>query len=71
VRSASTNTHITFLVISGSYDFENNKPVPRILDALNNGLSVVAQTLMMLRYWESWALWIAINIVQIAMFAGT
>lgn len=56
-------------LIEGSYIFENDE-VPRRLDATTNALSVVAQILMIMRFREQWIFWIAIDVIQIAMYVG-
>ena len=37
-------------------------------DALTTGMSVVAQYLMIKKYWESWVLWIMMDILQIPIY---
>lgn len=43
---------------------------PRTLDAANNGISIMAQVLLVTRYWECWLLWQTSNAIQISMFTG-
>jgi nicotinamide riboside transporter PnuC len=43
---------------------------PRTLDAANNGISIMAQVLLVTRYWECWLLWQTSNAIQISMFSG-
>lgn len=57
------------VAISGVYYFEH-LPVPRSLDAIANALSMVAQVLSIYRFREQWYWWIAVDVVQIAMFTG-
>eukprot|EP01034_Spumella_vulgaris_P024930 gene24930-31328_t len=70
-RSLSSSQRIPEFAkaLTGSYLFQH-KPLPRLLDSLSNGLSIMAQTLLLMRCWESWVLWLAVNVIQIAMFAG-
>ncbi|KAJ3120706.1 hypothetical protein HK098_004392 [Nowakowskiella sp. JEL0407] len=55
--------------IAGSYVFEGNN-TPRALDACTNGLNIVAQILLLGRFWEQWIFWLSVNILQIIMYAG-
>ncbi|TDM14444.1 nicotinamide riboside transporter PnuC [Macrococcus bovicus] len=62
---------MTVLVYVGTgYYLDNftNAKQP-FVDALSVGLSLVAQTLMTLRYKEQWLLWILINMVSIFLWA--
>lgn len=43
---------------------------PLILDASSNAFNVVAQLLMLNRYWEQWICWIAVDLIQITMWSG-
>jgi nicotinamide mononucleotide transporter PnuC len=42
--------------LTGDYVFAD-MPVPRALDAISTSLSIFAQVLLMLQFWENWALW--------------
>lgn len=55
--------------ITGSYFFEGHM-APRICDATTNALSIFAQVLMMLRFWEQWVLWIIVDVIQVLMYSG-
>lgn len=60
-------------IILGSYDFDGKsltKLLPHVLDSLTNGLSIVAQVLMLLRFREQLIFWIVVNVLQIAMYSG-
>jgi HTH-type transcriptional repressor of NAD biosynthesis genes len=57
------------IALTGSYPFSDN-PVPWKLDAISNALNVVAQVLLIGRYWEQWILWITVDCMQIAMYTG-
>lgn len=57
------------VAIDGVYFYPGNN-APHILDACTNGLSIVAQALLLGRYWEQWILWITIDVLQIAMYSG-
>ena len=43
---------------------------PLALDAVTLALNVVAQMLMIWRYWESWCFWLAVDVLSIAMWSG-
>ncbi len=53
----------------GTYPYQ---PVSsaRILDSATNALNIVAQILLIYRFWEQWILWVAVDCMQIAMFTG-
>jgi nicotinamide mononucleotide transporter PnuC len=55
--------------LTGTYYFEG-KLIPRILDSVANALSITAQILSLYRFWQQWIFWIAIDCIQIAMYAG-
>ena len=60
-------------VILGTYDFDGytwTKVLPHVLDSLTNGLSIVAQILMLMRFREQWIFWIIVNLFQITMYSG-
>lgn len=57
------------VAISGVYYFEG-KDVPRSLDSIVNALSMIAQVLSIWRFSEQWYFWLAIDVLQIAMFTG-
>jgi HTH-type transcriptional repressor of NAD biosynthesis genes len=57
------------ILLTGSYAFTDNQ-IPWKLDAVSNALNVVAQILLIGRYWEQWILWIAVDCMQIAMYTG-
>ncbi|CAF1034204.1 unnamed protein product [Didymodactylos carnosus] len=56
-------------LITKQYIFET-MITPHILDALTNSLSVVAQVLVIFRYWEQYILWLAVNVMNIIMYSG-
>ncbi|CAF1161572.1 unnamed protein product [Adineta steineri] len=51
------------------YFFEK-EPLPHILDAATNGLSVIAQILMVACYWEQYIIWTVVNLMLIFMYSG-
>lgn len=56
---------------TGNTDYwYRDKMLPRVLDTLTNSVSIVAQLFMLKRFKEQWYLWIGINVMQIAMYAG-
>ncbi|RPA79729.1 nicotinamide mononucleotide transporter PnuC [Ascobolus immersus RN42] len=55
--------------ITGVYFFEGQL-APNICDATTNALSIIAQVLMMFRFWEQWVLWIIVDIIQVLMYSG-
>ena len=55
--------------LTGTY-FYDDMNVPHILDALSNAMNLVAQVFLVLQFWQQWILWIAVDIMQIAMFSG-
>jgi nicotinamide riboside transporter PnuC len=58
-----------FSDLEGAYVFDGLN-TPRTLDAANNGISIMAQMLLVTRYWECWLLWQTSNAIQITMFTG-
>lgn len=57
----------------GYYIFEGidgKVTVPWVLDALSNAFNAGGQILMIQRQWEQWLFWIAVNVIQLAMFSG-
>lgn len=46
------------------------EPVPHILDAMTNGLSVIGQFLCIARYWEQYIIWTLANLMLIFMYSG-
>lgn len=59
----------TRFVTQGEYPYETNI-LARILDSGTTSLSIIAQYLLINKYYESWMLWIIVNIFQIIMFSG-
>lgn len=60
-------------VILKTYDFDGGnwtKILPHLLDSSTNGLSIVAQVLMLMRFREQWIFWIIVNLLQIIMYSG-
>jgi nicotinamide mononucleotide transporter PnuC len=55
--------------VTGVYFFEGQM-APRVCDASTNAMSIVAQVLMMFRFWEQWVLWIIVDIIQVLMYSG-
>ncbi|CAF1237515.1 unnamed protein product [Adineta steineri] len=56
-------------LLTGKYFFENI-PVLHKLDAATNGLSVIAQVLMIACYWEQYIIWTVVNLMLIVMYSG-
>ncbi|CAF0898134.1 unnamed protein product [Didymodactylos carnosus] len=56
-------------LLVGSYSFEA-KLIPHVLDATTNALSVVAQFLLILCYWEQYVYWLVVNTMAIVMYSG-
>jgi nicotinamide mononucleotide transporter PnuC len=56
-------------VTSTEYVFKFNTAA-HILDAGSTALSIVAQVLLICKCWEQWLLWIAVDAINIAMYAG-
>lgn len=55
-------------LLTKTYSFE--KSISHILDATTNGLSVVAQFLLIACYWEQYIIWTLVNIMLIIMYSG-
>ena len=43
---------------------------PHLLDATTNGLSVIGQFLLILRFWEQYIIWTTVNLMLIVMYSG-
>jgi len=56
-------------ITNTDYPYETNI-LPRILDSGNTSISIIAQWLLINKYYECWILWIIVNIFQIIMFSG-
>ncbi|CAF1464257.1 unnamed protein product [Adineta ricciae] len=56
-------------LLTSKYLFEQT-PVPHVLDALTNGLSVMGQFLCIARYWEQYIIWTFVNLALIVMYSG-
>ncbi|CAF3738630.1 unnamed protein product [Rotaria socialis] len=56
-------------LLTSQYFFESSR-LPHILDASTNAISVVAQFLLILCYWEQYILWLITNIMAIIMYSG-
>jgi len=56
-------------LLTGGYFYETML-APRILDASTNAISVVAQFLLILCYWEQYVLWLCVNVIGIVMYSG-
>lgn len=57
------------IALSGEYVYMDS-PTPRILDSVANALSLIAQGLLLVRFWEQWVFWITVDCIQIAMYSG-
>ena len=56
-------------LLTSQYFFETNF-VAHLFDASTNAISVVAQFLLILCYWEQYILWAAVNVIGIIMYSG-
>jgi nicotinamide mononucleotide transporter len=61
---------VTQFIVLQEYPYESNI-VPRILDSGIVSISVIAQYLLIKKYYECWILWTIVNIFNIIMFSGT
>jgi nicotinamide mononucleotide transporter PnuC len=59
----------TKFVTKEEYPYETNI-LARVLDSGTTSLSIIAQYLLIRKYYENWILWIIVNIFQIIMFSG-
>jgi len=59
----------TKFVTQQEYPYETNI-LARVLDSGGTSLSIIAQYLLINKYYESWILWTIVNIFQIIMFSG-
>jgi len=59
----------TKFITNTDYPYETNI-LPRILDSGTTSISIIAQWLLINKYYECWILWIIVNIFQIIMFSG-
>jgi nicotinamide mononucleotide transporter PnuC len=59
----------TRFVTQQEYPYETNI-LARVLDSGGTSLSIIAQYLLINKYYESWILWTIVNIFQIIMFSG-
>jgi nicotinamide mononucleotide transporter len=59
----------TVFVTQKEYPYETNI-FARVLDSGGTSLSIVAQYLLINKYYETWMIWIVVNIFQIIMFSG-
>ena len=59
----------TKFVTQQEYPYETNV-LARVLDSGGTSLSIIAQYLLINKYYESWILWTIVNIFQIIMFSG-
>jgi len=59
----------TRFITNTDYPYETNI-LPRILDSGTTSISIIAQWLLINKYYECWILWIIVNIFQIIMFSG-
>ena len=60
---------LTKLITNSDYIFINNIEA-YLLDVITTSLSITAQILMIYRYREQWIIWIIVDILQIALYAG-
>jgi nicotinamide mononucleotide transporter len=61
---------ITQFIVEQEYLYESNI-VARILDSGTVSISIIAQYLLIKKYYECWILWTIVNIFTIIMFSGT
>jgi nicotinamide mononucleotide transporter len=61
---------VTQFIIQQEYPYKYNI-VPRILDSGIVSISIIAQYLLIKKYYECWILWTIVNIFNIIMFSGT
>jgi len=59
----------TKFVTQQEYPYETNI-LARVLDSGGTSLSIIAQYLLINKYYETWILWSIVNIFQIIMFSG-
>jgi HTH-type transcriptional repressor of NAD biosynthesis genes len=59
----------TKYVTKQEYIYEENI-LARVLDSGTTSLSIIAQYLLINKYYESWIIWIIVDIFQIIMFSG-
>jgi nicotinamide mononucleotide transporter len=59
----------TKFVTQQEYPYETNI-LARVLDSGGTSLSIIAQYLLINKYYESWILWTVVNVFQIIMFSG-
>jgi nicotinamide mononucleotide transporter len=59
----------TKFVTQQEYPYETNI-LARVLDSGGTSLSIIAQYLLINKYYESWILWTIVNVFQIIMFSG-
>lgn len=57
------------IALCGIYYFDGLL-MPRLIDSMVCGISVVAQVLLLLQYEEQWLLWIAVDILAIIQWSG-
>ena len=61
---------VTQFIMQQEYPYESNI-VARILDSGIVSISIIAQYLLIKKYYECWILWTIVNIFNIIMFSGT
>jgi nicotinamide mononucleotide transporter PnuC len=61
---------VTQFIVQQEYPYESNI-VARILDSGTVSISIIAQYLLIKKYYECWILWTIVNIFTIIMFSGT
>ena len=61
---------ITQFIVQKEYAYESNIAA-RILDSGTVSISIIAQYLLIKKYYECWILWTIVNIFTIIMFSGT
>ena len=61
---------VTQFIVQQEYPYESNI-VARILDSGIVSISIIAQYLLIKKYYECWILWTIVNIFTIIMFSGT
>ena len=61
---------VTQFIVQKEYAYESNIAA-RILDSGTVSISIIAQYLLIKKYYECWILWTIVNIFTIIMFSGT
>ncbi|RPA86105.1 hypothetical protein BJ508DRAFT_146159 [Ascobolus immersus RN42] len=54
--------------VGGTYRFA--PMAPRCIDAASHSLSIIAQILLVGRFWEQWIVWVVVDALQVVMYSG-